>query len=224
MATILNIDTATETASLCIARDGKAGVSRKNENPRDHASWLHRAMESALHEAGLSLQDLDAIALTAGPGSYTGLRLGMAAVKGLCYALNIPMITENTLRVMTRAALPAGRDLASVFCPMIDARRMEVFTALYDEALAPLEPPRALVLDENSFAVQLARGRILFFGDGSGKWERMTHHPNALFRQVVHEAADLVVLSEMKFANGEFTDIITSEPVYIKDFHAHIKK
>src|ERR1700758_4691343 len=130
MALILNIDTATAKASICLALDGKTLALAENWTQNEHAAWLHSAIEQMMQQTGYRLRDLQAVAVTAGPGSYTGLRVGMAAAKGFCFALDIPLIAEDTLRTMAFAAkeqLP-GTDL---LCPMIDARRMEVFTAVY---------------------------------------------------------------------------------------------
>ena len=139
MALILNIDTSTEKASICIASNGVSTALLENAQQKEHAGWIHPAIEELLEQTKYTLHDLEAIAVTAGPGSYTGLRVGMATAKGLCYALNIPLITENTLRAMalaSRQAYDGKINLENIlFCPMIDARRMEVFTALFNPAL-----------------------------------------------------------------------------------------
>jgi tRNA threonylcarbamoyladenosine biosynthesis protein TsaB len=134
MALILNIDTATETGGICIAEEGKTLAMAVNPEQKDHASWLHPAVEKIMRDAGCGMKDLQAVAVTAGPGSYTGLRVGMAAAKGFCYALGIPLITENTLKVMALAAKEQAPG-DGLLCPMIDARRMEVFTAVYQNDL-----------------------------------------------------------------------------------------
>jgi tRNA threonylcarbamoyladenosine biosynthesis protein TsaB len=223
MSLILNIDTATEAGSVCLSKDGKDLVFSQNGEQRDHAAWLHVAIEKLMRDAGASMQDLQAIAVSAGPGSYTGLRVGMAAAKGFCYALNIPLITENTLKII---ALSAQQTLAaSLICPMIDARRMEVFTALYTSDLQELIPPAAIILDEYSFKEELARQTILFTGSGSLKFRELIHSPHAFFGDPLPFLSGyLGQLSYEKFKQHQFTDIIYSEPLYIKEFHTHIKK
>ncbi|MBO9635517.1 MAG: tRNA (adenosine(37)-N6)-threonylcarbamoyltransferase complex dimerization subunit type 1 TsaB, partial [Chitinophagaceae bacterium] len=157
MALLLNIDTATENGSICLSHDGKPIRTMVNHQMRDHAAWIQSAIKQILEETQNTAKDLQAIAVTAGPGSYTGLRVGMATAKGLCYALGIPLITENTLKVMAYAAtqqsfpngdeysIKAGLKNSTILCPMIDARRMEVFTALYDLQLNIVERPAALI-------------------------------------------------------------------------------
>ncbi len=174
MALLLNIDTATENASICLSKDGNALRTMVNNQQRDHAAWIQPAIEQLLKEMQNTVKDLQGIAVTAGPGSYTGLRVGLATAKGLCFALNIPLITENTLRVMAYAAtqqsfpngdvysIKAGLKNPTILCPMIDARRMEVFTALYDLQLNIVEKPAALILEPDSFNKELENNSILF--------------------------------------------------------------
>lgn len=222
MSLILNIDTATEAASISLSRNGKELLYSQNGEQRDHAAWLHVAIEKLMLDAGYAMQDLEAIAVSAGPGSYTGLRVGMAAAKGFCYALNIPLITENTLKIMALSAKPTP---AALICPMIDARRMEVFTALYTNELHELIPPMAMILDDHSFKEQLERQTILFTGNGSLKFRELIHSSNAIFGEsLLFLSGFLGQLSYLKFLKKEFTDIIYSEPTYTKEFNSHIKK
>ena len=167
MALILNIDTAVDVASICLAKDGKILSIAKNESQKDHASWLHIAIKEIFEKNNLELGSVDAIAVTGGPGSYTGLRIGMATAKGICFALNKPLISLNTLLVMANAAKEESADL---LCPMIDARRMEVFTAIYTKELEIVKDPAAITLNENSFAEYLSSNSICFFGNGSNKF------------------------------------------------------
>src|SRR6186713_64350 len=146
MALILNIDTATEQGGICLAKEGKPLALATNKEPKDHAGWLHPAIEKLMRETGHRMKDLQAVAITAGPGSYTGLRVGMAAAKGFCYALDIPLITESTLKVMAFAAREQSSP-TGLLCPMIDARRMEVFTALYSTDLVEIMPATAMVIE-----------------------------------------------------------------------------
>jgi tRNA threonylcarbamoyladenosine biosynthesis protein TsaB len=175
MSVILNIDTALDIACISIAKDGVVINSVSNTEQKDHGGFLQPAIKALLDDATISVGDLDAVAIAAGPGSYTGLRVGMASAKGLCYALKKPLITVGTLEILTFAAVQQYNNTtissSSLLCPMIDARRMEVFTALYDFSLKPVLDPFALVLDENSFAKSLLKNQVLFFGNGSAKWE-----------------------------------------------------
>src|ERR1700738_4487907 len=155
MALILNMDTATETASISLSKGGISLALSENKEQKEHAAWLHSAVEKMMQETGYRMRDLQAVAVTAGPGSYTGLRVGMAAAKGFCYALDIPLITENTLKVMAFAAREQTSD-AGLLCPMIDARRMEVFTAIFQRDLKELMPTTAMVIDGNSFSTWLS--------------------------------------------------------------------
>jgi tRNA threonylcarbamoyladenosine biosynthesis protein TsaB len=221
MSLILNIDTATANASICLAESGVQVSFYHNDNQQEHASWLHTAIEQMMAGTKYQLKDLDAVGLSAGPGSYTGLRVGMAAAKGLCYALKIPLITENTLFMMAFAATLQIKDAAVLFCPMIDARRMEVFTALYQHDLHEIIPPRALILDEGSFAAHLQKHRIIFFGSGSEKWQKVTNDMQASFPKIKADAADLAILAHQKFMSKKFMDIAYCEPVYIKEFYTH---
>jgi tRNA threonylcarbamoyladenosine biosynthesis protein TsaB len=221
MSLILNIDTATPSASICLAESGVQVAICHNDNQQDHASWLHTAIERMIAGSNYQLKDLEAVGLSAGPGSYTGLRVGMAAAKGLCYALKIPLITENTLLMMAFAATLQIDDLSVLFCPMIDARRMEVFTALYQHDLREIVAPGAIILDEGVFAAHLQQHRIVFFGSGSEKWQKASKNVNALFPKIKADAADLAVLVQQKFIAEKFTDIAYCEPVYIKEFYTH---
>ena len=149
MSLILNIDTALDTASVCIAKDGRSLGLAVNENQKDHAAWLHIAVNEILKKPSYSINQLEAVAVSIGPGSYTGLRIGLASAKGFCYALNIPLIAVTTLEIM---ALAVKEEATTLICPMVDARRMEVFSAIYEKDLGEKSPPQAMVIDENSFA------------------------------------------------------------------------
>jgi tRNA threonylcarbamoyladenosine biosynthesis protein TsaB len=224
MSLILNIDTSTEAASICLCQDGEKLLLVENSDQKDHASWLHVTIDKMMGDAGYKMNDLKAVAITSGPGSYTGLRVSMATAKGLCYALQIPLITENTLKVMAFAAKEKNDDPSFLLCPMIDARRMEVFTALYHYDLEEIISPTAMVLDENSFSAQLQTNKIIFFGNGSKKWQNIAKSTNALFTELPLLAGFLGILSHKKFNGHQFTDIIYTEPVYTKEFYTHTKK
>lgn len=221
MPLILNIDTAVQSASVCLAEGTTVLAASVNPSERESAAWLHTAVQELLAQAKVPLHRIDAVAVSAGPGSYTGLRVGMAAAKGLCYALSVPLLAVPTLQMMAVAAGPAG---TALLCPMIDARRMEVFTALYDAALAEVLPATNAILDPASFASWLQAGTIYFFGNGSGKAANIIQHTNAIFRTVAATAEHMVPLSAAKFERRQFSDLAYSEPFYGKDFHAPVSK
>jgi tRNA threonylcarbamoyladenosine biosynthesis protein TsaB len=216
MSLVLHIDTAVSTASVCISKDGVLLALAENKNQKDHAEWLHPAIGRLLKENGIGINDLNAVAVSNGPGSYTGLRVGLASAKGFCFALNIPLITISTLEVMTIAVLGYQ---STLFCPMIDARRMEVFTALYDRDLNIILTPHAKVIDEKSFEKELDANQILFFGNGAEKCKTMINHSNALFAMVEHNASFMIEPAQRKMNAKDFADLAYAEPFYIKEFH-----
>lgn len=222
MSYILNIDTATEIAQVSIAKDGLVLRSTINTVQKDHAAFVQPAIKSILADAGIGLSAVDAIAVMAGPGSYTGLRVGMASAKGLCYALNKPLIAINTLESMAMAALLTLPDIEDKWlCPMLDARRNEVFTAIYDHSLDIILPPVALVLDEHSYAEYLSKKQLVFFGNGSEKWKKLSLNGNASFQCVNIDPISMCILSFQKFSQKppKFEDPAYLEPLYIKEFH-----
>ncbi|HET6769734.1 MAG TPA: tRNA (adenosine(37)-N6)-threonylcarbamoyltransferase complex dimerization subunit type 1 TsaB [Chitinophagaceae bacterium] len=216
MALILNIDTAVDTASVCLAKDAEVLSLAKNKKQQDHAAWLHLAIKEIFEKNGLELKKIDATSVTGGPGSYTGLRIGMATVKGICYALGKPMIILNTLKVMANAAKNENADL---LCPMIDARRMEVFTAMYSKDLQTIKGPAAVTLNEKEFDEELANHRICFFGNGSDKFRSIKKNENAFFSLIDTDASHMVSLSEDMFRQKEFADVAYAEPLYLKEFY-----
>jgi len=227
MALILNIDTALSEASIAICDHGNMLASSANKEQRDHASWIHQAIKQLLQEVGLEPRNLDAVAVTIGPGSYTGLRVGLATAKGLCYSLNIPLITENTLRLMAFHAIQhysaTGDDSIGLFVPMIDARRMEVFTAVYNSALDELLPPQPLVLDAGSL-MEFRNDGTLFFGSGAEKFRNHAADSGARFEDLNASAQALGRLSYDKYVRKQFSDIAYSEPLYLKEFYSPEKK
>ncbi len=220
MAYILNIDTAINNASVCLSEDDQLINISINENQKDHAAWLQPAIKNLAASAGIELKDLDAIAVSIGPGSYTGLRIGLSTAKGLCYALNIPLIAIGTLDMMAIAAENKDADL---LCPMIDARRMEVFTAVYKKNMEKIISPCAMILDENSFSGLLINNTVLFFGNGSDKLKRLINHHNAFFDDIQLNSSLLIKISNKRFQISDFDSLAYTEPLYIKNFHAVIK-
>ncbi len=221
MALLLNIDTAVKAPSVCLSNDTKVLGELSNPSERESAAWLHVAIQDLLKQNSFQLEQLNAIAICSGPGSYTGLRVGMAAAKGLCYALNIPLITINTLQVMAASAITCATEL---LCPMIDARRMEVFTAVFDRQLQEVMPSTNLILEQDSLAVWLEEHTITLFGNGSEKARPVIIHPNAFFASVTTSAADMAALSTNKFVSRQFADLAYEEPFYGKDFHSSFPK
>ena len=217
---ILNIDTAVQTSSISLSENGKALGVKSNPSQKDSSAWLHVAINELLQEHQLTVQNLSAVAVSEGPGSYTGLRVGMATAKGLCYVAQKPLITINTLQMMAVAAQNESTDL---ICPMIDARRMEVFTAVFDHDLNFVLPSTNTVLNENSFSELLELHTITFFGNGSSKFQELTRHPNAIFKSFEINALLIISLSNQKFITQEFANLAYSQPFYGKDFYSLAK-
>lgn len=217
MALILNIDTAIDKASICLGSDGKLLAFAENDNRNQQAAWLHEAIKKMLQSQKLLLAELDAIAVSNGPGSYTGLRIGLATAKGLCYSLNKPLICLNTLEII---AVAASSNEADFICPMIDARRMEVYTVLYNQALHIVIPQTAMILDTESFSDLLTESRILFAGNGSIKFkELIKNNPHAKFSTVKANASNMLYMSEKEYIKKSFAAIAYIEPNYVKDVY-----
>jgi tRNA threonylcarbamoyladenosine biosynthesis protein TsaB len=213
-----------EEAAICIAEDKDVIAVKRNSRQTDHAAWIHTAINDMLSEAGKTIGELSAVAVTSGPGSYTGLRVGMATAKGLCYALNLPLITESTLKLLAYRAkkgIPAMGvySLPLLICPMVDARRMEVFTAVYDMDLHEKRNAAALILDENSFKTELQGNVVIFCGTGSKKWQDICKDFNAIFPDIIQSVADLAEISSEKFKKAEFSELAYTEPAYLKNVY-----
>ena len=190
----------------------------------DHAAWIQVAIKELFTETGLNPAHLSAIAVAAGPGSYTGLRVGMATAKGMCYALGVPLITQSTLlliaqRVKKEIDPKSVYTLPVLICPMIDARRMEVFTTFYDLELNETTVPAAVVLDKSSFSNELNDHVIIFCGNGSKKWQHLCLHSNAVFVDMTQNVADLAESASKKFEIGDFSDLAYTEPAYLKNVY-----
>jgi tRNA threonylcarbamoyladenosine biosynthesis protein TsaB len=223
MALILNIDTATENATISICENDKVIDYLSNVHQKDHASFLQPAIKNLLEKAGLSINKLDAVAVSAGPGSYTGLRVGMASAKGLCYALNIPFITISSLQIMALSSANQMKEQAALYCPMIDARRMEVFTAIYDYDLSEIIQPCSMILDDENFKVILEKNKIYFSGSGILKLKEILHNENAFFNDssISHHAQ--AHLAYEYYGKKNFDNIYSSSPVYLKEFYTLFK-
>jgi tRNA threonylcarbamoyladenosine biosynthesis protein TsaB len=230
MDLILNIDTALDIACISLAADGQVLLSATNGSTKDHAAWIQAAINKLVRDAGYELHDLKAVAVSNGPGSYTGLRIGLSTAKGLCYALNIPLITVGSLEAMAFTAIkdmespgipshdsqPATHNL--LFCPMIDARRMEVFAAVYDNNLNEVIKPHARILDHFSFEELLKRQKILFLGNGSIKFHQICQNPHAIFKNYPLNAAAVAGLTYKNFIGNNFAGLAYTEPLYLKEF------
>jgi len=215
---ILCIDASVHSASIALA-DGEQLLALKVcEQQREHAAFIQPAIDQILQELHLNPNKRNAVAVTAGPGSYTGLRVGMASAKGLCYALQIPLITLRTLDLMAHTAKKQVSDASYLLCPMIDARRMEVFTAVYNEELNSVKEPHALILDENSFT-ELEQQFIYFFGNGAAKWQTICKLPHAKFIEVKWNAASMIKMAFEKFSQQQFASLAYAAPFYLKEFH-----
>ena len=228
MAVILNIDTTTAVCSTALTAEGQILCHAEDFEGRNHAALLSGFIKKSLDFALDREIRLDAVAVSLGPGSYTGLRIGLSEAKGLAYALDIPLIGVNTLELMaTRVMFSTDEiDPESILVPMIDARRMEVYTAAYDFALTPLIAPGPMILQSDSYSSILSTGRpVLFFGDGSAKAADVIKAANAVFvPDVVPLAVDMVALAERSFARRLFIDVAYSTPLYLKDFQATTPK
>lgn len=219
MSLILNINSATDTAFVALAKDKEIIGLKENANQKDHAGFLHPAIENIMANCGLQFNDLDAIAVTAGPGSYTGIRVGMATAKGLCFALRKPLITINTLELLAHDVIENyTADENWLCCPMIDARRMEVYTALYDHALKEIVSPLALIIEEDFYRKFSTNFKLVLFGNGSTKCRNLSIFEEALFIENVNIPQSMSLMTEKLVARKAFTDLILSEPTYLKQF------
>lgn len=222
MAVILNIETSTEVCSAALTAEGMVLAHREDMDGRNHAALLSDFIKHCLDYARSKEIDIEAVAVSMGPGSYTGLRIGLSEGKGLAYALNVPLIGVNTLELLTTTVMFEQEiDGTELFAPMIDARRMEVYTAVYNMALEQILPQQPLILDAGSYAGLLESNRVLFFGNGSDKACSVITSPNAVFIPDVKPlAVNMLALAERSYARREFLDLAYSTPNYIKDFQA----
>ncbi|MFD2597664.1 tRNA (adenosine(37)-N6)-threonylcarbamoyltransferase complex dimerization subunit type 1 TsaB [Sphingobacterium corticis] len=227
---ILCIETATTTCSVSISNQDELLGLREAQEPNMHASALTVFIEDLIADCGITFASLSAVAVSKGPGSYTGLRIGVSVAKGLCYALDIPLISVNTLASMAQGFFSENADRLdkhSLLCPMIDARRMEVYVAMFDKQLRESDPTRALIVDEHSFDSWTAEGKhLLLFGTGADKLSELFKSRNDL--QVVlgfqNSATHLVVPAWQKYQTSDFEDVAYFEPFYLKDFVATTPK
>ncbi|WP_289044769.1 tRNA (adenosine(37)-N6)-threonylcarbamoyltransferase complex dimerization subunit type 1 TsaB [uncultured Olleya sp.] len=218
MAYILNIETSTTNCSVSLSNQGETLVLKEDYgNGYSHAEKLHVYIEEALKEAKINSEQLQAIAVSKGPGSYTGLRIGVSAAKGLAYALNIPLISVSTLQALAKQVEADS----GLIVPMLDARRLEVYSAIFDVNNRLVRKIEAQILDENSFEEQLNIGKVFFIGDGVSKTKTLLSHANAIFIENKLPSADqMSALSFDKYKKSDIEDVAYFEPYYLKDFVA----
>lgn len=219
---ILQIETATTVCSIALAKDSEVVAFKQVDQRNAHAEVITIYIEEVLAKAGVNYAEINAIAVSCGPGSYTGLRIGVSTAKGLCYALDKPLIAVDTLESMAYGIISGDIDTDLLLCPMIDARRMEVYTAVFDSKGNCIKPTTAEIIDEDSFADLLARHKVLFFGDGAEKCrEALGGNPNAQFLPgFINSARHLTNKAQQKFLTKDFEDVAYFEPYYLKEFIA----
>ncbi|MDE7160559.1 MAG: tRNA (adenosine(37)-N6)-threonylcarbamoyltransferase complex dimerization subunit type 1 TsaB [Muribaculaceae bacterium] len=223
MACILNIETSGKACSVALTKDGVVENLLEDHEGMAHAKRLAPFVEKCLEEALRRGWTLDAVAVSAGPGSYTGLRIGLSLAKGVCFAQDIPLITLSTLEILAVKAMFRSMEWEGdeIIVPMIDARRMEVYTAAYDFALNPLLQPAPLILDEESYSGLPSDRRLIFIGDGAGKARDVIGREGSVwYTDVEILASDMTALSERAFRNGDFADLAYSVPEYLKEYQA----
>ncbi|WP_421801133.1 tRNA (adenosine(37)-N6)-threonylcarbamoyltransferase complex dimerization subunit type 1 TsaB [Flagellimonas sp.] len=223
MAIILHLETATTNCSVSISKDSEMIVLKENNAASySHSEQLHVFIKEALKEASLSFSDLDAVAISKGPGSYTGLRIGVSAAKGICFSLDIPLISIPTLQsIANQVDLKPGE----LVIPVLDARRMEVYSCVYDNNYQEIRETRAEVINEESFVEYLGENKVYVMGSGAEKCRGVLQHPNFIFNEsVVPSAKDMVSMAFEKYESKQFEDVAYFEPYYLKDFVLQQKK
>lgn len=224
MNTILQIETATTACSVAVAINGEVTAVKTINQRNIHAEVITLYVDELLKAEGIDYNALDAIAVSAGPGSYTGLRIGISTAKGLCFALDKPLIAVETLEAMAHGFISSGLveiTPDTLLCPMIDARRMEVYTALFNAEGNRLKATSAEIIDAHSYAMELADNQVVFFGDGAPKFQDVLTHANAIIvPEFINSAAYLTKTALQKFNAGQFEDVAYYEPFYLKDFIA----
>lgn len=220
MSFILNIETSTTVCSASVSKFDQVISYREINDGYTHAENLHKFIESCLSEARIKTKDLAAIAVSKGPGSYTGLRIGVSAAKGLAYSLSIPLIAIETLQLMALAAKNQINELNVFYCPMLDARRMEVYTQIYNQNLVAQGSTQALIVNETSVEQFKTYPKLVFFGDGMPKCKDVfSTIPNSQHIENIHPSAkNMSALTYQKFIHKEFEDVAYFEPYYLKDF------
>jgi tRNA threonylcarbamoyladenosine biosynthesis protein TsaB len=219
MSLILSIDTSTKVCSVALHKDGKLLAISELYTEKSHSGMLTTLCENVVKYAGFFLKDLEAFAIAKGPGSYTGLRIGVSTAKGFCFALDKPLIAVNTLEAMAYQ-VKDFYEASHLLCPMIDARRMEVYCQILDNEMNTIAETEAKIIDEQSFSELLAQNKIVFIGDGSVKCQEKITHPNAIFPkiEITPSAKTIGILATNLYEKSLFENVITFEPFYLKDF------
>lgn len=220
MSCIINIETSTDVCSVSASVDGEAIFTKEDMTPNSHSVVLGTFVDEALSFVDSHAIPVDAVAVSCGPGSYTGLRIGVSMAKGICYGRNIPLIGIPTLELLC-VPLLLKHDLPddALLCPMIDARRMEVYAAIYDKALKVNRPISADIVTKDTYKEHLDRGVIYFFGNGANKCKEVIDHPNARFiDNIVPLSRMMFPLAEKAIANNDYKDTAYFEPFYLKEF------
>ncbi len=223
---ILHIETSTNVCSIAISENGKCIFSKSNTDGMNHAALLSVFIEVGMEFLQTMSKKLDAVAVSCGPGSYTGLRIGVSTAKGLCYGLDIPLIAISTLEVLNVQALKIiCKDENTLYCPMIDARRMEVYAAFYNAKGEIMRKISADIIDIESYTEILDNNLVYFFGNGAEKCKTTFTHVNARFIDyLVPLAENMILLSEKAFLESRFVDVAYFEPFYLKEFHTTFPK
>lgn len=228
MTKILHIETSGKACSVAVSSNRELVVARRIDEERSHASSLTLLIDDLLKEAGYNIHEINAVAVSEGPGSYTGLRIGVSVAKGICYGANIPLLAIPTLEIIYQDAmkkLDGDVNKDAVFIPMIDARRMEVYETILDANRQTKRETAATIIDENSFSEWLLQGSVYYFGDGAEKCQEALNHQNANYiADVVTDAANMVDLAMDRFEENKFEDIAYYEPFYLKEFQATVAK
>lgn len=223
MSCILHIETSTNVCSVAVSEDGKVIFDKADRTGNNHAEALGSFVDEAMSFADSHAIPLDAVAVSSGPGSYTGLRIGVSMAKGVCYALNLPLLSVPTLELMCVPVLLRNEEIEddALLCPMIDARRMEVYAALYDRALKPVRGIQADVVDADTYRQWLEGRPVYFFGNGAAKCMDTINHPNAHLIEGIEPVAKwMMPLAERKMLNDIHEDVAYFVPYYLKDFVA----
>ena len=225
MSIILHIETSTNVCSVALSENGRCLFSKSNAEGMNHAALLSVFIAEALEVLKSNEKKLDAVAVSSGPGSYTGLRIGVSTAKGLCYGYGIPLIAVSTLEVLTAQALQSVLDQNVLYCPMIDARRMEVYAAFYNADMEIKREISADIIDSDSYADMLDKQPVYFFGNGVEKCKSTLTHPNARFiDNLVPLAENMISFAEKAFADNNFVDVAYFEPFYLKEFQTTTPK
>ncbi|MDL2322627.1 tRNA (adenosine(37)-N6)-threonylcarbamoyltransferase complex dimerization subunit type 1 TsaB [Bacteroidales bacterium OttesenSCG-928-A17] len=224
MSCLLHIETSAKICSLAVSIDKNLILNKVNKEGFSHSSCLGMYVKEAMDELKKRNLKLDAVSVSMGPGSYTGLRIGVSEAKGLCYGLDIPLIALSSLRILTESAFEAGVK-ADYYYALTDARRMEVYSAVYDSQGNLRKDVGAEIIDENSFSEFLSKGKVAFFGDGSDKCKDVISSENAIFVPDIYpQASSMISLAEQSFEQKKFVDTAYFEPFYLKEFQATVAK